>query len=252
MNLPQIKTVDVLGVPVACVNREELFRTAFDWTAQPRHRTICYANAHVLNTAFQDPQLLNILCRSDLVYADGISVVWASRYLYNIHIQKLTARAWFQEFAALAVQKNVKIYLLGGMEDVSLRASVWLKKSYPGIEVAGFDKGVFTYEQEPVIVQRINQAKPDILFVGLGSPLQEKWIERNRQELQIPICWAIGALFDYLAGSEKPVPKWMDQLGLEWFWRLWVNPKGKWVRYLFGNPLFLSRVWRQKRKLGKI
>lgn len=242
----QIRSVEILGVPIACITREGLFHTVFTWAAQAEKRTICYANAHVLNTAKNDHSLLSILKQADLVYADGISVVLAGRYLYNITLEKLTARAWIHDFAARAAKNGTKLYLFGGMQGVSQRAATQLNLAHPDLQIVGCEAGVFSPDQEKSIVDQINQAQPDILFVGLGSPLQEKWMERNRHALVVPVCWGVGALFDYLAGDEKPVPARIDQLGLEWLWRLGMNPRGKWMRYLLGNPLFLWRILRQK------
>lgn len=252
MSSQLISSVEILGVPVACTSRDGLFRAAFSWLEPGEKRTISYVNAHVLNTAVQDPQLKYILNQSDIVYADGISVVWASRTLYNIEIQKLTARAWIHHFSAQASENGIKLYLLGGREGISRRASAQLVSAHPGLKIVGHKAGLFSAEQEPSLVEQINQARPDILFVGLGTPLQEKWIYRHRQALDVPVCWSVGALFDYLAGAENPVPGWVDRLGFEWLWRLGMNPRGKWLRYLLGNPQFVCRVWDQKRKMSRV
>jgi N-acetylglucosaminyldiphosphoundecaprenol N-acetyl-beta-D-mannosaminyltransferase len=88
--------------------------------------------------------------------------------------------------------------------------------------------------------------KPDVTFVGMGIPDQEKWIDRQREYIPSSVCWGVGALFDYVAGVELPVPNWMNHLALEWLWRLLIDPGGKWKRYLLGNPVFAFRVFRQK------
>ena len=80
----------------------------------------------------------------------------------------------------------------------------------------------------------------------MGTPLQEKWLAAHRHQINAPVCWAVGALFDYVAGEEAPVPDWLDRINLEWLWRLLVNPLDKWKRYLIGNPIFLLRILRQK------
>lgn len=248
MSYPQIRSVEILGVPIACTTRDGLFSTALMWAENSDKRTIFYANAHVLNTASQDPHLMSILNLADLVYADGISVVFASRYLYNIELEKLTARAWIHDFAAQAAKNRLKLFLLGGMDGVSQLAATQLHLDHPGLQIVGCQAGIFSSEQELSFVEQINQAQPDILFVGMGSPMQEKWINRHRQELEVPLCWSVGALFDYLAGIEKPVPSFLDHLGLEWLWRLWMDPRRKWMRYITGNPQFVWRVWQQKKQ----
>jgi N-acetylglucosaminyldiphosphoundecaprenol N-acetyl-beta-D-mannosaminyltransferase len=252
MSSKQIKTVNVLGVPVACIDRPGLFQIALDWAVWLKKCTIYYANAHVLNIAVQDKQLLSVLNQADLVYADGISVVWAIRCLYNYKIEKLTARAWIHEFADQVAKRNLKVFLFGGMERIGYLASQQLMSMHSGFMIAGTEPGITPLDGNwNPLIARINQAEPDILLVGLGSPLQEKWIHQHRQDLHVPIVWAVGALFDYLAGNEKPVPDWFEHLGFEWLWRLGNDPRGKWARYILGNPLFMWRVLLQKIKMIK-
>jgi N-acetylglucosaminyldiphosphoundecaprenol N-acetyl-beta-D-mannosaminyltransferase len=96
------------------------------------------------------------------------------------------------------------------------------------------------------VLQEISDLAPHVLFVGLGTPCQEKWIEEKLPGLAVPVIWAVGAMFDFVAGVEPRVPTWMNALGLEWFWRFLMDPIGKWRRYLIGNPLFIYRILRQK------
>jgi N-acetylglucosaminyldiphosphoundecaprenol N-acetyl-beta-D-mannosaminyltransferase len=242
----------LLEVPVACLSRQGLFQIALDWAEQPEKRTIFYANAHVLNLAAQDKQFFSVLNKADLLYADGISIVWAIRCLYNIKVEKLTARAWIHEFADQLVKRRLRLFLFGGMEGISSRAAEELVKMHPGLMIAGCETGLPSQDGNwDTLVAKINQTQPDILLVGLGSPMQEKWIFQHRQDLNVPITWAVGALFDYLAGDEKPVPNWLEHLGFEWLWRLGMDPRGKWMRYILGNPKFIRRVLLQKFKMFK-
>lgn len=244
-----MQRVDILGVQVACVDQEGLFTAALDWACQTGQRTICYANAHTLNTARENPRLRSMLNQSDLVYADGISVVWAARYLSGVSLAKLTGRCWIRSFLALAARQGLKLFLFGGRPGVAEMAGRLLQIDYPGLHIAGCISGFFEPSQEAEIIRQVNLAQPEILLVGLGTPRQEEWLFRNRQALKVPLCWVVGALFDYLTGLEKEVPAWLDCLGFEWFWRLLLDPVGKWKRYLLGNPRFIWRVLRQKSEM---
>jgi exopolysaccharide biosynthesis WecB/TagA/CpsF family protein len=102
---------------------------------------------------------------------------------------------------------------------------------------------------EEVLVD-IGRSNPQVVFVGMGAPLQEKWIAAHREEINAPVCWAVGALFDFVAGVEYRVPAWMNRLALEWLWRFLIDPSGKWKRTLVGNPVFVARVLRQKFRAG--
>ncbi len=240
------ETVNVLGAPVACIDRQGLLDTALAWSGEPGQRTVLYANAHVLNTALDKPDLLLAWQSADLVYADGVGVVWAARWLSGRRLVKLTGADWIGRLASLSAPLGRRWFLLGGASGVAELAGLRLAEAFPGLQIAGTYYGFFPEAETPAVVERIRAARPDLLFVGLGTPRQELWLARNRGKIEAPLGWAVGALFDYLSGSEKRVPGWMNWLGLEWLFRLWVDPRRKWRRYLLGNPRFVGRVIAQK------
>ena len=246
-----VKTVDVLGAPVACIDLQELLQTALVWSGETQPRTLMYANAYALNTAVHEPALLEAWQAADLLYADGVSVVWAARWLYNQRLEKMTGADWIVRLAALSASLHRRWFILGGSPGVAELAGLQLAQEHPGLQVVGSYSGYFAEAETPHVLDLIRQARPDLLFVGLGTPRQELWLSRHRAQIEVPLCWAVGALFDYVADAERRVPPWMNQLGLEWFYRLWVNPRGKWRRYILGNPLFVGRVLAQKLGIGK-
>ena len=119
-------------------------------------------------------------------------------------------------------------------------------KIYTEMELTGYSSGYLTDETQEKVIDEINTISPDILFVGMGSPYQEIWISNNQDKISAKIFWAVGALFDYLAGAERITPAWISMIGFEWLWRLSMDPKGKWKRYLIGNPVFVKRIFKQK------
>lgn len=220
------------------------------WITSTKRRTVFYVNSHCLNLASAAPAYKAILNNADLVYADGVGVVWASRFLGGCVLRKATGADWIGHFCDLAESGKWRIYILAGKPGIAMRAREKLVRKFPRLNVVGVCDGFFGEAQQQVL-QDIATAAPQILFVGMGTPRQENWIAANRDQISAPICWAVGALFDYVAGAELRVPALMNHIGLEWFWRLLADPRGKWRRYLLGNPMFVSRVVQQKLALQR-
>ena len=243
---PAFETVDVLGAPVACIDLQDLLQTALAWSGEPGQRTLLYANANTLNTAVREPDLLEAWQAADLVYADGVSVVWAARWLYNQRLEKMTGADWIARLAALSAPLHRRWFILGGAPGVAELAGLHLAREHPGLQIVGSYYGYFAEAETPHVLDMIRQARPDMLFVGMGTPRQELWLTNYRSQIEVPLCWAVGALFDYVAGAERRVPPLMNKSGLEWLYRLWVDPRGKWRRYLLGIPWYIGRVLAQK------
>jgi N-acetylglucosaminyldiphosphoundecaprenol N-acetyl-beta-D-mannosaminyltransferase len=241
-----LQTVDILGVNIACLDLPGLLEAALAWSREQTRRTIYYANAHCLNLALDDLDYRQALNRADLIYADGISVVWSSRFLGGCRLHRLTGADWVGDFCALAEQNDLRLYILAGQRNVARQAKDSLLQRYPGIKIVGVVDGLFEDQSPDQVLEDIARSSPHVLMVGMGSPRQEIWIARNREQIAAPLCWGVGALFDFVAQVEPRSPTWMIRLGLEWAWRLLVNPRGKWRRYLLGNPRFVYRVVRQK------
>lgn len=247
-----MESVDVLGVNVACVDVDDILGAVQAWGARPELRTILYVNAHCLNVACGDGYYREILSCADLVYSDGISVVWAGRLLGGCSLQKITGADWIFSFSESAERAGMSCYILAGKPGVAGKARENLLRRYPGLEITGASDGFFIDKSEAEVLKEIEEARPHVVFVGMGTPRQEKWLFERRAQIQAPVCWAVGALFDYVAGIEPRVPGWMNALALEWLWRLMIDPRGKWRRYVIGNPVFLYRVFRQYlRKAGR-
>lgn len=241
-----METVEILGVRVACIDVPGMLVCVEHWSSQAARRTVQYVNAHCLNEACRDPLYRNTLNRADLVYSDGISVVWSSRFLGGCRMYKTTGADWIVDFCTWAAACGVRIYILAGRPGVAQQAADNLGRRFPGLQIVGLCDGYFSRASEAEVLAEIDRLKPQVVFVGMGTPRQEKWIAAQRRAIDAPVCWAVGALFDYVAGIEPRAPGWMKKLALEWFWRLLIDPAGKWKRYLLGNPLFVFRILRQK------
>ena len=245
MNL-ETEHVNILGVKVNCDDKQTILKKVIKWAGENNPRTITYVNAHCINLSYQNIEYHNVINQADLVYSDGISVVWASKFLGGCQLGKVTGREWIFDLCGLAIANNLRLYILAGAPNIAHRASENLRDRWPKLKIVGTSDGYFKEKNNDQILEEINTSKPHVLLVGMGSPQQEYWISKHRYVISAPICWSVGALFDYVAGIEPSVPSWMNKLALEWMWRLFIDPKGKWKRYIIGNPLFAARVLHQK------
>ncbi|MFZ6031481.1 MAG: WecB/TagA/CpsF family glycosyltransferase [Chloroflexota bacterium] len=239
-------SVDVMGVRLAVLRKAGLLAQAITWCQDGERRTISYANAHCLNVAWENPRYRDVLNRSDLVYSDGVGVVWAARWLAGIGLEKITARDWVEDLCVQASARGLTLYLLGSRPGVAPQAVKALSRLYPGLRILAARDGFFEGMAEADVLDEIARLHPQIVLVGMGVPRQDLWLAENRERIAAPLCWSVGALFDLVAGIEQPVPAWMNALALEWFWRFLFDPLGKWRRYLLGTPLFLLRVAKKK------
>ncbi len=217
-------------------------------------RTVMYVNVHVLNLAASDRKLARSLRSADLVYCDGAGVQIGARLLKQHLPRRLTSTDWIDAFCETCTRNGRSIYLLGGRRGVAERAAAALMQSHPGLPMAGCHHGYFEKEGEESrrVIQRINRAHPDFLIVGLGTPVQELWVHRNRAALDVPTVWCVGAMMDFLSGTVPRAPVWMCERKLEWLHRLWLEPGRMWRRYLVGNLLFLGRMLRGRWELETV
>jgi len=242
--LPQ--PIGVLGLPIRPLTAARLAECLVARASAGIRTRVCYANAHTANLAWRDPAYREVLSRSELLYADGAAIVWASRLGRHPLPARLTAADHFPGFARTCAAARLPLFLLGGHPGVAEAAATALRRDIEALEIAGTAHGYFAAEDSPAIVERINACRPAVLVIGLSSPRQEFWMFSHWEQLRVPVCWCVGALLDYLAGRERRGPDWLCRMGGEWLYRLAMDPRGKWRRYLFGNPRFLWNVirWR--------
>jgi len=246
----KLKTTTIFSVKIACLNLESLLNIVVRWAKEGEKRTIFYVNAHILNIAYKDSKFSETLNKSDLVIADGIGTVWGSKILGGCDLQKMTSADFYLQLFELLSKFEISVYMLGGKPGVAKKAVQELRKAYPKIFILGYADGYFIEKPKDVVIQEIKTKKPKILLVGMGTPRQEYWINNNYNELPSSVIWAVGALFDYIAGFEKRTPEYLNRLNLEWLWRLMMDFPGKWQRYLVGNPLFLLRIMHERFSKG--
>lgn len=239
--------VDFLGVPLAAVSTDEFLELFLAETLRRRAQPallpyfVTYLNAACSNLAQVDADYRQILRRADLVYADGQAIVWASRWLRQPVPERVNAADFFVEFCRRCAQAGLSLYFLGSQPGVAARAAQHLIESIPALTVLGTESGYFSPDDREIL-QRIQRAAPDILIVGMGVPRQEQWVVRHLPQLGVASVWCVGALFEYYAGFRPRAPKWMRRAGLEWLFRLALEPRRLWRRYVIGNVVFLARI----------
>lgn len=236
--------VEVARVPVHPVDMQSALDQvdSFIEDGEP-HYNVAINAAKVV--AFQnDPELQQAIREADLLTADGQAVVWASRLLGQPLPGRVAGADLMEALLGHAEARGYSIYLLGARDEV-VRACVDRALSqHPNLRIAGFRNGYFNREQEQTVVAEIRAAAPDILFLGFGTPAKEYFMRRHRETLGIPFVMGVGGTFDVYAGLVKRAPRWMQQSGLEWAYRLGQEPRRMWKRYLVGNTRFAYLVAR--------
>jgi N-acetylglucosaminyldiphosphoundecaprenol N-acetyl-beta-D-mannosaminyltransferase len=162
----------------------------------------------------------------------------------------MTGADWIWGLAALCEQGGQSIYLLGSDPPIAREAAARLHRWYPGLRIAGAHHGYFDLDSphNERVLEDIRATRPDIVLVGMGTPKQELWVDRYADETGGAVAWTVGALFDYVSGRTPRAPRWLADNGLEWIFRLAIEPSRMWRRYLVGNPIFLTRVAAEARR----
>lgn len=210
-------------------------------------------NAHSYNVAQQDEAFAQALTLCDCLIPDGIPIVWACKWLGAKSKPKERIAGWdlfaFEMDRLEKNHKGGKVMFMGSSEHVLELIREKAAEDYPHLEVVTFSppyKKVFSKEDNDCIIKAINEENPDLLWIGMTAPKQEKWAYRHWHELNIHChCGTIGAVFDFYAGTAKRAPMWWQQHSLEWFYRLVQEPRRMWRRYLIGNPFFLWNVFKE-------
>jgi len=220
----------ILSVPLSLLDEEQLLAS--------------------VNLAYEQPWLRDFFDQADIVRLDGAGVRLGAWVLGYRTPPRMTWADFAWSLAELASTRGYSLFLLGARPGVAEIAGDRLKTRFPDLRIAGihhgyFDKTPGSPENEAVIAQ-INAVKPNILIVGFGMPLQERWLMENWDRIDANVALTGGAVFDYVSGELKRAPRWMTDHGLEWLGRLIIEPRRLWKRYLIGNPLFLWRVLKQR------
>ncbi|MBV9388018.1 MAG: WecB/TagA/CpsF family glycosyltransferase [Chroococcidiopsidaceae cyanobacterium CP_BM_ER_R8_30] len=217
------------------------------WLQSGRVGYICTVNVAILMMMISDPQLQQFVDKAALIVADGQPLVWSSRLFSSRTFlpERVTGIDLVDALARLAEQEGFRVYLLGATSVVIQAAAQSLQLKYPKLQICGFNDGYFSIAEVPERVQAIRQSGAQILLVGMGVPRQEYFLFENLSDLSVNLAIPIGGSFDVIAGKKRRAPRWMQEYGLEWLYRLLQEPCRLWKRYLVTNSQFLCRLLRE-------
>jgi len=245
----RLKTVNVLGVQVSAVNMTMALRTIDGWITRGEPHYVCVTGVHGVMESQRDPELRRIHNQAGMVTPDGMPLVWLSWLDGHRYVERVYGPDLMLACCAQTGDRAYRHYFYGGADGVPELLRSRLCARYPALKVAGIFSPPFravTPEEDEEIVRRINAASPDIVWIGLSTPKQERWMSEHRARLDAPVLIGVGAAFDFHAGLKRQAPRWMQRSGSEWLFRLLTEPRRLWRRYLVNNPAFVWKVARTR------
>ena len=236
-------TVMVGGIATACLSRAGLARMMLQdcmgarADRERRPKLVFASNGHAIALAAKDPHFRATLEQADIIHADGQAAVFASRMTDTPIPERSATTDFIHDAAKIAAQHGLRFFLLGATEEANAQAARVLRQSYPGLQIVGRRHGYFSRDEEKDICDEINLTQPDVIWVGLSVPLEYEFSVRNKARLQAGWLVTCGGCYNFITGTYRRAPHWMQAMGLEWLFRLIREPKRLFWRYAVTNPL---------------
>jgi N-acetylglucosaminyldiphosphoundecaprenol N-acetyl-beta-D-mannosaminyltransferase len=234
--------VNILGVPVSAISLGEAAATIERWIKEDAKHYVCVTGAHGVMESRRDEKLRSIFANAGLVTPDGMPLVWLARLFGETRTTRVYGPDLMRLMTSISSMRGYRQFYYGGGDGVAERLRQVLVSVYPDLQCAGTLCPPFralTKEEDEAIIDQINAAKPDIVWVGLSTPKQELWMATHRDAIDAPVLIGVGAAFDFLARIKRQAPRWMQRSGLEWAFRLCTEPRRLWRRYAYIVPGFL-------------
>lgn len=234
--------IDILGIKIHATNLTAACQVIENWIKDQVKTYVCVAPVSTIVDCQENAEYKSVVNDAGMTTPDGMPLVWLGKLRGNKLIQRTYGPDLMLQLCEFGQKKGYRHYFYGGSEKTNELLVEKLKKRFPGLHVAGRFVPAFrdiSAEEDHEILEQINETRPDILWIGLGSPKQDYWMARHRNQLNVPVMIGAGAAFDFLAGTKPQAPLWMRQRGLEWFFRLCCEPRRLWRRYLIGNSKFI-------------
>lgn len=237
-----IERVNVLGVQISAINMRIAVNEIEGWIEGSEKNYICVTPAHSVMDCYTSPDLYPIFNHSGLTTPDGMSIAWLLKLKGYHYVKRVAGADLFDAVMHYSEHRGWRHYLYGGNSGTPEKLASQLTSKYPDLKIVGVFSPPFrelkVYE-EAQIIDKINATGPDIVWVGISSPRQERWMSRNIQKLSASVLIGVGAAFDYLSGEKKRAPSWMQNAGMEWLYRFAMEPRRLWPRYR-QYPLFMG------------
>lgn len=237
----QIPTCQIMGVNIAAINMDWLLRFTEKNIKVLSGDYLCVSNVHTTVTAYEDPQYLEIQNSGIMAIPDGGPLTSIGHRRGYTAMERTTGPSYMEEIFKLSAQNGYRHYFYGSGKETLTKMEKKLEKKYPGIQITGMYSPPYrplTEAEDEAVIERINAAMPDFVWVGLGAPKQEKWMAAHQGKI-CGLMVGVGAGFDYFAGNIKRAPVWMQKWNLEWLYRLLQDPGRLFRRYLFTNTKFI-------------
>lgn len=239
--------VHLLGIPVDAITMKETLEKVDMAVKERQHINHVVINAGKVVLMKKDPQLFNSVVSCDIINADGQSIVWAARCLGKKIPERVAGADLMEEIMRMAGEKRYKCFFFGAKEEVVKKVADLYSAYYGKDIIAGYRNGYFGPEEELSIAKQIAENGTQVLFVAITSPKKENFLFKYRDILKdVNFTMGVGGTFDVIAGVTKRAPQWMQNNGLEWFYRFLQEPRRMWKRYLFGNAEFIYLVLKEK------
>lgn len=236
-------TVDICNILFPVIDYQKALTIFSGWIGEESPHQVCIANVHTVVTCLWDEELGEITKAAHMVTMDGHPLRWYANIVHGAAIRdRVSGPELMIKSIEYGLMANWRHYFLGGKDDVLENLVNRLKKLYPEIRIAGFYSPPFrplSSEEDKELVQSINSTKPDLLWVGLGAPKQEKWIYHHLNRVRVPVQIGVGAAFDFHSGNIRRAPLLYQKYGIEWLFRICQDPR-LWKRYLKTNPVFIG------------
>lgn len=243
-----IRRVNILGVGISAMTMPQAVNQVAQWIDSRTCHYISVCTVHTVMECRRDEHVRRAVNAAGLATPDGMPLVWLSRWWGRCPVTRVYGPDLMLALCHLSVERGYSHYFYGGAAGIPELLAENLEQRFPGLKVAGAYSPPFrplTPAEESQIITQINQTTPDIIWVGLGTPKQDLWMAAHRDQLTAPVLIGVGAAFDFHTGRIPQAPRWMQQNGLEWLFRLWQEPRRLWYRYLVYNPLFIALVLAQ-------
>jgi N-acetylglucosaminyldiphosphoundecaprenol N-acetyl-beta-D-mannosaminyltransferase len=236
------KYVNIFGSMIAVTTMNSVLATLAQWINEEKTRYICLANVHTVVTGVSDQLFRKVTNHSAMTLPDGMPLVWLAKLKSRNQIQKCSGPDLMSRVFETSVCQNYSHFFYGDTEETLLRLKEKLGRQYPGLRIVEMRSPPFrplTAEEDRQLIAEINCLKPDIIWVGLGAPKQELWMSDHVTKFHASLMIGVGAGFKFHAGTVSRAPVWMQNAGLEWFYRLAQEPRKLWKRYFVTNTLFI-------------
>ncbi len=235
-------TITILGVPIDNITISEAKKMSEELISNSNKscKIVVAPNVEFIMKAQKDKEFSDILKQASLATPDSIGVIIGAKLQKKEFKQRIPGQSYFRAIIELSNEKGYSIYLLGGEKGTPEQVCNNLKKIYPNVNIVGTHNGYFDENEEKHIIEEINVLKPNVLFVALGAPKQEKWIKNHQNELKVDIAAGQGGTFDYETGKIKRAPVWIQKIGMEWFYRLCKQPQR--IKRQIVLPIYLLKV----------